>query len=131
MHSCSIALCLRAPRLLSPTFIKDVCPSFRAVVATIVCSLAAITSPHAAEQTSVRVVREVKGTATPLYIANRPPLEPSPFVKLPIGSIEPRGWLRHQLELERDGMIGRLKEISPWLNFEKSAWGNPRGEGER
>src|SRR6187455_265089 len=65
------------------------------------------------------------------YVANRPPLLPSAFLKLPIGSIEPRGWLRHQLELERNGMIGRLKEISPWLNFEKSAWGNPRGEGER
>ncbi len=87
----------------------------------------------AADQTAVRVVREVKATADakPNYIANRAPLEPSPFVKLPIGSIEPRGWLKHQLELERDGMIGHLKEISPWLNFEKSAWGNPRGEGER
>ncbi len=87
----------------------------------------------AAEQTSARVVREIKGSVNskPLYTANRAPLEPSPFVKLTIGSVEPRGWLRHQLELERDGMVGRLKEISPWLNFEKSAWGNPRGEGER
>jgi hypothetical protein len=86
-----------------------------------------------ADSTTAQVVPEVKGTAgaKPLYVANRAPLEPSPFVKLPIGSIEPRRWLRHQLELERDGMIGRLKEISPWLNFEKSAWGNPRGEGER
>src|SRR5258705_4315549 len=74
------------------------------------------------EQIEVRVVREVKAAddSKPLYVANRAPLEPSPFVKLPIGSIEPRGWLRYQLELERDGMIGHLKEISPWLNFHKS-----------
>src|SRR5882672_8267565 len=87
----------------------------------------------AAEKDFVLVLSEVKGAADskPLYSANRAPLEPSPFIKLPIGSIEPGGWLRHQLELERDGMIGHLKEISPWLNFEKSAWGNPRGEGER
>ncbi len=65
------------------------------------------------------------------YVSNRAPLEPSPFVKLPIGSITPRGWLRHQLELERDGMTGRLKEISPWLNFEGSAWANKQGKGER
>jgi hypothetical protein len=64
------------------------------------------------------------------YIANRPPLAPSPFVKLPIGSIRPRGWLRHQLELERDGMTGRLAEISPWLNFEKSAWADKDGQGK-
>ncbi len=76
-------------------------------------------------------MREVKGSADakPLYVANRAPLEPSPFIKLPIGSIEPRGWLRHQLEMERDGMTGHLKEISPWLNFEKSAWGNTNGAG--
>ncbi|MBE0542293.1 MAG: glycoside hydrolase family 127 protein [Verrucomicrobia bacterium] len=65
------------------------------------------------------------------YLANRAPLAPSPFVKLPIGSITPHGWLRHQLELERDGMIGRLNEISPWLNFERSAWANKEGKGER
>jgi hypothetical protein len=91
------------------------------------------TTASAADKVEVRALPKVKAPidAKPLYIANRAPLEPSPFVKLPIGSIEPRGWLRHQLELERDGMIGRLKEVSPWLNFEKSAWGNPRGEGER
>src|SRR5205085_1760965 len=43
-----------------------------------------------------------------LYPGNRPPLLPSPLVKLPIGSITPRGWLRHMLELEANGMTGRL-----------------------
>src|SRR6185503_2933038 len=81
----------------------------------------------AADQTTVRVVREVKGAADskPLYLANRAPLEPSPFVKLPIGSSEPRGWLRHQLELERDGMVGRLKEISPLLTSLDAKPGKP------
>ncbi len=74
---------------------------------------------------------EVKGGADskPHYPANRAPLAPSPFAKLPIGSIEPRGWLRLQLEAERDGMIGRPAEISPWLNFARSAWGNTNGAG--
>ncbi|MGC8830249.1 MAG: beta-L-arabinofuranosidase domain-containing protein [Verrucomicrobiia bacterium] len=64
-----------------------------------------------------------------LYTANRPPLTPSPFIKLPIGSITPKGWLRNLLEIEKEGMTGRLEEISPWLNFEKSAWANPEGKG--
>jgi hypothetical protein len=39
------------------------------------------------------------------YAANRAPLASSPFVKLPIGSITPRGWLRHQ----RHGLSSRSK----------------------
>jgi hypothetical protein len=68
--------------------------------------------------------------ANSFYVANRAPLTRSPFIKLPIGSITPRGWVRHQLELERNGMTGRLKEVSPWLDFEKSAWADPEGRGK-
>lgn len=64
-------------------------------------------------------------------VANRAPLAASPFMKLPIGRITPRGWLRNMLEIERDGMTGHLKEISPWLKFETSAWANKEGKGER
>ena len=64
-----------------------------------------------------------------LYVQNREPLTPAPFMKLPIGAIQPRGWLRHQLELEAQGMVGRLPEISPWLNFSKSSWAAADGSG--
>jgi hypothetical protein len=63
------------------------------------------------------------------YVSNRQPLAASPFIKLPIGSIVPKGWLRQQLESERDGMIGHLAEISPWVNFEKSSWADKQGRG--
>ena len=75
------------------------------------------------------VERPDTATTNSFYVANHTPLAPSPFVKLPIGSITPKGWLRHMLELEKDGMTGRLKEVSPWLNFEKSSWGNKEGKG--
>lgn len=67
----------------------------------------------------------------PLYVGNREPLTPSKFMKLPIGTIKPQGWLRRQLEMQGMGMIGHLKEISPWLRVETSAWGNKEGLGER
>ena len=92
-------------------------------------SLFGLNSVRAATEVQV-VDRPDMSGANRHYIANRAPLTPSPFVKLPIGSITPRGWLRHQLELERDGMIGRLKEISPWLDFAKSSWGNKEGQGD-
>lgn len=70
------------------------------------------------------------GGTNSFYIGNCAPLEPSRFIKLPIGSIKPKGWLRRQLELEADGMTGHLEEISKWLNFDKSAWASRDGSGE-
>ena len=63
------------------------------------------------------------------YVGNRPPLLPSPLIKLPIGAIEPAGWVRRQLELQADGFHGHLTEISNFLKKEKNAWLNPDGEG--
>jgi DUF1680 family protein len=64
------------------------------------------------------------------YPSNRAPLAVSPLVKLPPGSIEPRGWLRGQLNLAARGMTGRLDELSPWLRLDKSAWASPEGKGD-
>jgi len=81
--------------------------------------------------TRAEVVAQVPRTeeARPLYTANRAPLLPSGLIKLPIGSITPRGWLRHQLELEANGMTGHLPEISKWCQFEGNAWSDPNGQG--
>ena len=85
------------------------------------------TAPNA---TDVRCVEIPAAAGThPFYVGNREPLLPSPLLKLPIGSITPRGWLRGQLELETQGMTGRLPEISKWCKFEGNAWTNPQGQG--
>ncbi len=66
------------------------------------------------------------------YVGNRAPLTPSPLMKLPIGNIAPKGWLRHQLELMADGMVGHLPELSSfcreengWWNFKARGWEEP------
>ena len=61
------------------------------------------------------------------YVSNRQPLAPNPLVRLPIRAIEPRGWLRKQLELEAQGFTGHLGEISDFLQKENNAWLDPRG----
>ena len=61
-------------------------------------------------------------------ISTRKPLVPNPLVKLPIGSIKPKGWLRKQLELERDGFTGRLSELSRFLGPD-NAWLGGKGSG--
>jgi len=64
------------------------------------------------------------------YTVNRPPLVPGSFIKLPIGSINPQGWLRKQLELQTDGFHGHLPEISKYINKESNAWLSADGQGE-
>ncbi len=78
----------------------------------------------------IDVVRQPNTKATnSFYVGNRPPLTPSPFVKLPIGAIKPQGWVRKQLELETEGFTGHLLEISRFLKKEDNAWLSPKGEG--
>lgn len=64
------------------------------------------------------------------YVGNRNPLRPLYFTKLPIGTIKPGGWLLKYLELQRDGLTGKLGEISAWLNKKNNAWLSPDGKGE-
>jgi hypothetical protein len=60
-----------------------------------------------------------------LYVGNRDPLQPSAFEKLPPGSIKPKGWLRHQLDLQLNGLNGKMMEISDYLQYENCGWVDP------
>lgn len=64
------------------------------------------------------------------YTSNKAPLLPQYFVKLPVTAIKPGGWLRKQLELQRDGLTGNLGEISIWLSKTDNAWLNKEGKGK-
>ena len=82
-----------------------------------------------AADTATTVDRVPADARTPLYPSNRDPLKASPLVKLPIGSVKPGGWLLKQLQLEADGMAGRLPEVSSWCKFEGNAWTNKDRKG--
>ena len=47
---------------------------------------------------------------------------PQHFIKLPVGSIQPEGWLKEYLIRQRDGLTGHLNEISAWLEKNNNAW---------
>ncbi|MDR1141234.1 MAG: glycoside hydrolase family 127 protein [Planctomycetaceae bacterium] len=68
------------------------------------------------------VNRPEAGQGQPLYVGNRQPLEPSPFLKLPVGSVRAQGWIGRYLELQRDGLTGQLGTISKWLDKNDNAW---------
>ena len=79
---------------------------------------------------SVNVVSSppAKGSSA-FYSLNRAPLLQNPLGKLPIGAIQPKGWLKEQLVLMADGMVGHLDQVSGylannsgWLDSSKPGW---------
>lgn len=46
-----------------------------------------------------------------VYLNNREPLQPKPFIELPLGNIQAEGWLKDQLVRMKDGMTGHLDSI--------------------
>ena len=64
------------------------------------------------------------------YVSNKKPLEPLVFMKLPVGTIKPEGWILKYLELQRDGLTGKLGEISAWLDKKDNAWFSGNGQGD-
>src|SRR5260370_16806131 len=65
----------------------------------------------------------------PNDLQSRPPLRATPFLELPLGSIEAAGWLRDQLEIQAEGMTGHLDEVwqdvgpnSGWLGGSGESW---------
>ena len=69
-------------------------------------------------------------SANDFYQGNRPPLQPLSFIKLPVGTVQPGGWVREFLYRQRDGLSGNLTGISRWLQKENNAWLHPKGEGD-
>ena len=60
---------------------------------------------------------------------NRPPLQPGAFIPLPLGAVRPRGWLKHQLEIQARGLTGHIDEFWPdlgpdniWLGGTREGW---------
>ena len=96
-------------------------------VVTLQCVLLLVAvAGRTADDSQIRgVTRPPASKTNAFYVSNRAPLEPSPFCKLPIGAITPRGWLRHMLELEADGMSGHLDEVSLFCRADGNAWLNP------
>ena len=78
--------------------------------------------------TTVKVVeRPGMGTACCFTTISKH-LHPSALIKLPVGAVQPRGWLRVILERQRDGLNGQLGIISAWLDKNNNQWLSDSGD---
>lgn len=89
------------------------------------CSALAQTRLHATD-----VAHLSNNGANSFYLNNRAPLRSLYFTRLPVGSVTPGGWLRHFLQLQRDGLTGNLGNISIWLSRQDNAWLTRDGKGK-
>ena len=86
---------------------------------------AAGTGTRTVSQSTTTVSQATTTVAGGFYMPNRAPLQPTAFQRLPIGSITPHGWLRHQLLLQANGLNGRMPEVSDYLKYEGNGWVTP------
>ena len=62
------------------------------------------------------------------YPAYRAPLYGGNLLKLPVGQVQPRGWLRVFLNRQRDGLNGQLGSVSAWLDKNNNQWLGDAGD---
>ncbi len=60
------------------------------------------------------------------YDCNPVPLVQNAYIKLPLGSVKPEGWLKSQIEAQAEGLTGNLDEFWPDLLY--SSWKGGDGE---
>lgn len=85
---------------------------------SLVCTACSAPQDNLLEQ----VDRLSTSTRNDFYVSNRAPLQPQQLIKLPAGTIQPEGWLKQQLVLQKNGLNGHLGEISAWLQKKDNAW---------
>ncbi|MBO9561561.1 MAG: glycoside hydrolase family 127 protein [Niastella sp.] len=56
------------------------------------------------------------------YLQNRAPLVQKPYLDLPFGAIQPRGWLGETLQRMKNGMCGKLDSLYPAVLGKRNGW---------
>ena len=57
-----------------------------------------------------------------LYLNNKAPLKEKPYMELPLGAIEPQGWLKDQLIRQKNGMTGNLDVLYEQVMGKRNGW---------
>lgn len=70
-----------------------------------------------------------KGARNSFYATNRKPLIAQPYTELPIGNIQPKGWILEQLKRQKEGLTGNLDEVYSKVVGSSNGWLGGDGDG--
>ncbi|KAA2241009.1 hypothetical protein F0L74_31845 [Chitinophaga agrisoli] len=55
-------------------------------------------------------------------VNSRSPLRQNPYIPLPLGAIEPQGWLKEMLIRQKNGATGNLDQLYPLVMNQRNGW---------
>ena len=79
-------------------------------------------------QTEATVVDRPALAASVNYPGYRAPLHGGYLLKLPVGKVQPKGWLLEYLKRQRTGLNGQLGTVSAWLDKSGNQWLSDAGD---
>ena len=79
-------------------------------------------------RSEVTIVDRPALSTTTNYPGYRAPLHGGYLLKLPVGQVQPKGWLREFLERQRKGLNGELGTVSAWLEKDNNQWLSDAGD---
>lgn len=71
---------------------------------------------------NMNIEAQQRQLSTDLYLNNRSPLITKPYMELPLGSVQPEGWLKDQMVRMKNGMTGHLDSLYPEVMGPRNGW---------
>ena len=101
--------------------------TFSKALLTMTVALTAVSINSRAQDVATVVDRPTVGQQAN-YTSFRAPLHGGRLLKLPVGSVQPRGWLREYLVRQSKGLCGQLGTVSAWLDKKGNQWLSDTGD---
>ena len=101
--------------------------TFSKALLTMTVALTAVSINTGAQDAATIVDRPTIGQQAN-YTSFRAPLHGGRLLKLPVGSVQPRGWLREYLVRQSKGLCGQLGTVSAWLDKQGNQWLSDTGD---
>ncbi|SCD21951.1 putative beta-L-arabinofuranosidase [Proteiniphilum saccharofermentans] len=71
---------------------------------------------------NMNIEAQQRQLSTDFYLNNRSPLITKPYMELPLGAVQPKGWLKDQMVRMKNGMTGHLDSLYPEVMGPRNGW---------